>query len=392
MTETPEGTQHVAKAPARRRGRGEGGVRKRGDGRWEGSIDLGSTGSGRKRKLVYAKTKQELTLKMRQAQRALDDGVPLGDGRLTVRAFLDAWVTTILPGTVGPATLDNYRRISRLHLLPALGRIALAKLQPSDVERLLSEKKAAGYSANTIRLIRSTLRRALGHAERRGLVVRNAAGLVDGPRIPKTTRRAMTLEEIHRFLDAAEPDRLAGLWALLAETGLRIGEALALTWDGIDFEAATLTVTQTFARDGGRLVLSAPKTASGRRSMGLSPGLLEALKSHRTRQRRERLAAGPSWGECGLVFVTERGTHLDPSNVRHRYDAVLAAAGLGHWTMHELRHTAASLMLSKGVPLHVVSERLGHAGIAITKDVYGHLVADDDRRATEAMSRALYGR
>jgi integrase len=122
----------------------------------------------------------------------------------------------------------------------------------------------------------------------------------------------------------------------------------------------------------------------------ITPALDGLLRAHRARQAQERLAAGPAWADTDLVFTTKTGTPIDPDNFAHYFHRLCARAGLGHWTPHELRHSAASIMLAQGTPLWVVSEVLGHASLAITKDVYGHLVGDEKRDATRAITDVLF--
>ena len=165
----------------RRRAPGEGAVFERLDGRWEARLEVRETDGRRRRKSFYGRTQSEALAKLRQAQRQLDDGLPIVNERLTTGEYLEHWSSVTMPPLLRPATADSYAAFVRLHLVPALGKIPLAKLAPEDVERLLATKQQDGLSPNTVRLIRSTLRRALGMAERRGLVVRNVATLVDGP-------------------------------------------------------------------------------------------------------------------------------------------------------------------------------------------------------------------
>ena len=169
-------------------------------------------------------------------------------------------------------------------------------------------------------------------------------------------------------------------------------ETLGASWEDIDFDRATLTVRHALParRKGEGLVLTAPKTAGSRRTLHLPAPVVEALRAHRARQGAERLAMGPSWTDTGLVFTTTIGTPIDPRNFYRSTSALAQRAGLGHWHPHELRHSAASILLAQGVPLEVVSEVLGHASIRMTKDVYGHLIGSQKRDAAEAMSRALW--
>jgi integrase len=179
--------------------------------------------------------------------------------------------------------------------------------------------------------------------------------------------------------------------------GLRRGEALGLQWRALDWDEATLKVTHGVKRvqdRGGvdrrtRLVVGELKTARSRRTLFLTPKLVELMRRHRALQAEDRMAVGEAWEDHGLMFPSEVGTPLDPDNVSHLFSRICRRSGLGHWHLHELRHSGASLMLAQGTDLYVVSEVLGHSSVAITKDVYGHLVEGQKRAAAQLMSAAL---
>ena len=182
--------------------------------------------------------------------------------------------------------------------------------------------------------------------------------------------------------------------------GMRRGEVLGLRWSALDWEAGTLGVTHGVKRIKNRdstlkrrtrLVVSELKTPKSGRTLALTREIVARLREHRAQQAEARIAAGELWQEHGLVFTSEVGTPVDPDNFSHAFSRLCESAGLGHWHPHELRHSGASLMLAQGTPLHVVSEVLGHASIAITKDVYGHLVEGDERDAAESMTGVLFG-
>ena len=374
-----------------RRGHGEGGIRKRSDGRWQGTIELGWIDGKRGRKFVYARTRAEVVDKLRQSKTALASGLPVVDERLTVEKWLEHWLDNVLPGSVKETTAANYSNLARRHLIPALGKHRLARLDVRHVEELLATMAREDYAPNTIRLVRSVLRRSMGHAERQGLIVRNVAALAQGPRIPRGEARALAVGEVRALLTKAKGDRHEVAFVLLVETGMRLGELLGLRWEDVDVDGRQLQIRQTLSSLGGRIILSEPKTATSRRLYELSPQAIDALKVHRARQAAERLAAGSAWAASGHVIATEIGTPVDPSNFRRRFATISKAAGIQKCHPHELRHTAASLMLSRGVPLHIVADVLGHSSISVTKDVYGHLVAGERRFATDAISTAIYG-
>lgn len=384
----------------RRRGHGEDSVYQDGD-RWRGAISLGYGPDGRRiRKKVSGRTKAEVLEKLRELRKQLDAGMPAPDGKLTVGAFLDRWLRHNLPGHVADSTLDDYADMVRLHLAPALGRKVLSKLTVADVDALWAAKREQGYSPNSIRIMRAVLRKALGQAEREGLVARNVAALSTPPRIGQPEGRALTREQAQRLLAELRGHDFDALVTLMLAFGLRRGEALGLHWSALDWEAGTLGVTHAVkrvkVRDGRsgrrtRLVVSELKTRRSRRTLYLTPELVEILREHRARQAKRRMALGAAWQDHGLIFPSRVGTPMDPDNFSHTFSRLCRRAGLGHWHPHELRHSGASLMLAQGTPLHVVSEVLGHSSIAITKDVYGHLVEGEKRAAARSMTEALLG-
>lgn len=384
-----------------RRGWGEDSIYKDGD-RWRGAISLGRTPDGRRRRIkVSGATKAEVIAKLKEVHRALDAGAESPTKRLTVGAFLDRWVEN-LPGRVDQSTADDYADTVRLHLKPALGSKLLTKLSVSEVDTLWTAKRKAGYAANSIRIMRTVLRSALHQAEKEGLLVRNVAALSDPPKLDQPEGRSLTLAEARQLLDAAAGDRLEAAYAVTLTFGLRRGETLGLSWSDIDFDASLVHIRRQLRRERlpveqqqalGRktqLVLRDLKTRRSRRTLHLTQALDAILRSHRARQNEQRLAAGPAWVESGLVFTTRKGTPIDPDNFARYFHRLCERAGLGHWTPHELRHSAASIMLAQGAPLRVVSEVLGHASIAITKDIYGHLIGDEKAQATEAIAEVLF--
>jgi len=221
-----------------------------------------------------------------------------------------------------------------------------------------------------------------------------------GARIRANEGRTLTVEQARELLEAAAGYRFETAVVLALAHGMRRGEVLGLHWSALDWEAGTLRVTHGVKRvkdrdaSSGRrtrLVVSELKTPKSRRTLTLTPQLVPRFRQHRVRQAEAQMAAGPLWQDHGLIFASEVGTPMDPDNFSHSFARLCERAGLGHWHPHELRHSGASLMLAQGTPLHVVSEVLGHASIAITKDVYGHLLEGDKRAAAESMSRALFG-
>lgn len=370
----------------RRRGHGEGSVYQRADGRWVAAVRLPDGA----RRYFYARTQREAIDKLRAAQRAVDDGLPLGDGRLTVERFLQVWLESVR-GAIRPSTYGVYELAAR-RLIPHIGRIKLAALAPADVQRAYAALQAQGLATSTVGQMHTVLRIALKQAVRWGLVGRNVTDLVRAPRPERREMRTITAEQLDALFAATKDDRYHALWVLLATTGLRLGEALGLRWDDVDLASGRLTVVRALQRQRGRgMQFVEPKSAASRRTVFLSQVAVAALRAHRSRQLEERLAAGPEWQETGLVFTTFRGTPLDAPWVCRRFHQALACAGLPPVRLHDLRHTAATLLLAGGTHPKVVQEMLGHSSVAITLGTYSHTVPAMHRQAA-AHFDALFAR
>jgi hypothetical protein len=236
--------------PARRprRGHGEDSIYKDGD-RWRGAVSLGYGANGKRlRKKVSGETRDEVARKLRQLREQLDAGLPPPDDRLSVSDFLYRWLSVNLPGHLAPSTLDDYADTVRLHLRPALGRKKLTKLTVSDCDSLWKAKRDQGYSTNSVRIMRTVLRTALGQAEREGLVVRNVAALSAAPRVVAKEGRTLTAQQARTLLAAVRGERKETLVTIMLAYGLRRGEALGLHWDRLDWTAGTLLVSHSVKR------------------------------------------------------------------------------------------------------------------------------------------------
>jgi integrase len=257
--------------------------------------------------VVKASTKWEVLARLEQVRKHASEGV-VPDRATTVAAYLAWWLDNAC-GQLKPATLANYRITVSRHVKPYLGAVRLAQLSPAHVRTMLTGLESAGYSANTRRLARSVLRRALGLAERAGLVARNVAALTDGPSVAGTRLDdALDAAQAARVLEVASGDRLVALAALVLTLGLRRGEALGLRWTDVDLDAKTLTVGRTLARVPGQgLVTTSPKTATGARTVPLVGNTATVLREHRRRQAEDHLRAGPAWRENGWVSTTALG-------------------------------------------------------------------------------------
>jgi integrase len=330
---------------------------------------------GRRRHLRAA-TEAEARAKCNELLATVAAGEPVKRGTApSVATQLEWWSEYVLPARkLAPATVEQYRWALGL-LTEGLGRARLRSLTPEHVERFLGKLAKDGYSANSVRLVRTTLSQVLTEALKRGHVERNAAALAHLPATaaPPAERDALSADEAHRLLAAAAGDRLAAYWTLALTTGARRGELLGLAWDDVDLDAGTVTIRQALRRGAkGGYELGPTKTTASVRTVRLGPSARTALKGHRAAQRTERMAAGPRWRESGLVFTTTVGTHLDPNTIRHRWDALCKAVGIEGRVPHELRHTAGSLAVDAGVALTEVADQLGHADVNMLARTYRH--------------------
>lgn len=246
-----------------RHGKGEGSIYRRRDGRYVAAITLQSG----HRRYFYGRTRREAYSKYLKARRNLEDGLPLAPERLKVGEYLIRWLEDSVKPTVRPYTLASYATLVRRHIVPELGNLRLGSLTPQDIQGFLNKKREAGLSPRSVQYIHAVLRRALGQAERWGLVPRNVARLVSPPRVPKAEIQPLTPAEAKRFLAAVREDRLEALYTVALAVGLRQGEALGLRWQDVNLAAGTLSVRVSLQREANRYVLAETKTDRSRRTV-----------------------------------------------------------------------------------------------------------------------------
>jgi integrase len=378
----------------RRRGHGEGGIYQReSDGQWCASVDLGFINGKRKRKVIYGKTRKEVADKLKALHRDQAAGVNIAPAQQTVKAFLENWLEQTVKRFNRPRTYDKYAADVRHHIIPSIGQHQIAKLSPDHVQLMLNTLTSKDLSANTVRNVRAVLRKALNQAMRRGYVARNVATLVELPRPGAFTIAPLDQEQARRLLNAVAGHRLEALYRVALSLGLRRGEVCGLRWQDVDFNAATITVNGSLQRYGGKLHWTAPKTAGSVRTLAVPPVLLRVLREHQTRQDEEKQLLADDWLESGLVFVSQRGTPLEPGNVVRHFKTVLRKAGLPEATrFHDLRHSCATLLIAQGVHLSVIKDILGHTQISTTADIYGHVLPELQREATAKLDVLLSDR
>jgi integrase len=372
-----------------RRGNGEGTISRRKDGRWEGRYYV-PTEDGPKRKVIYGKTRAEVSEKLTKALSDRANGIVYDNENITIGEYLDVWLKRSVYGSVRQSTYDRDTNLVNNHIKPVLGSLKLKKLNSAHVQNFYRNRLDTGLSASTVRKIHDILRRGLAEAVDWHLTQRNVADVVKPPRpVPKEIV-ALSTDETRRLLDAAAEDRLEALYVLAVHTGMRQGEMLALRWQDVDIENAVLSVRRTLTRKGGKIAFGEPKTKKSRRSIRLTPQAVDALRAHLERQLRDMEILGDHYQDQGLIFTTDTGAPINPSNLRQRsFTPLLKRAGLPHMRFHDLRHTCATLLLSRGVHPKFVQELLGHATIAITLDTYSHVMPSMGDATAKAMEDAL---
>jgi integrase len=377
-----------------RRSAGEGAIYDTADGRLRGSVLLDLPDGGQKRVYVSGRTRAEVVRKLDAKRKESSAGAVTGE---TLGEYLARWIVACKP-RLRPSTHTEYARHVAQYWA-ALARTPLTRLKPLDVEQRLGQLLEQGLSPQTVRHARSTLRRALNDAIREGILNRNAAALARPPRVTGREMRALSPAEAGRLLSATAEDPAGPLYAVALGTGCRLGELLGLSWNDVAADGASIVVRRSLAAvdiadDAGKRhrtwSLAEPKTDKSRRTVMLPAVAIEALRRQKARQAAARLAAGTAWQDRhNLIFTDALGRPARPDAVSGDFRATVDRLGLPHVRFHDLRHSAATLMLSQGVPLKVVSETLGHSSIAITADVYQHVTPDLRREAAEALNRAL---
>lgn len=342
----------------------------RSTGDWRGAITLAD---GTRRR-VRGRTRADVRAKVDVLRSRQAVGLPVGSTD-SLDGFATWWLDTLdakaASGMKSTNTVDNSRWAMEKWILPALGSRRLVDLDPENVEGLLARMATADMSRSSLIRVRSVLGQALDTAQRRGKVARNVARLAEMPATTApTARRSLTTEQAAQLLDAARGDRLEALYLTALMLGLRPGEVTGLRW--ADLSGTRLNIEASLKNERGKLQLGPTKTPRSRRSLRVPPPVASALKAHLRRQKTERLAAGPEWIDTGLIFTTPFGTPIDPSNLRHSFAKLTDDAGLGHWTLNELRHSAASLLSAAGVPLEVIADMLGHTSTRMLEQHYRH--------------------
>jgi integrase len=364
-----------------RRGHGEGAIfwresRKR----WIAELKI----ENGKSKYFSGKTYAEAQRRLKQAQMEQQQGKLASGPKQSVKQFLEHWLENVHKTNIRVNSYRIYRQLFDNHILPTLGHHQLQKLSPQHIDELYAVKRKEQYAAETIRAMHRLLHRALQDAVRWNLVATNVCDKVTPPRLVKFESHVLTGEQIKQLLEVAKGSRIEVLLILALTSGMRVGEMIALRWADIDFQDGSLQVRHTVSRIGKRfqeqgIVENDPKTESSKRKIVLPRFVLEALKKHREEQAEIRAKAGAAWQERDIVFSNYFGGFVERAHISTWLKQLLKQAGLPELRIHDLRHSAATVLLKMNVNPKQVQELLGHSSIVITMDRYSHVMPDMQR-------------
>jgi integrase len=394
-----------------RRGKGEGSIYRREDGRWAASVDLGFVDGRRTRKTFYGGTRKAVSDKLKGALgRQQAGGLVRTNDVITVETYLDRWLSSV---SVRPKTKRQYEQIVRLYLKPAIGPVRLTRLEPDQVRSLVVGLEQRGLSARTATLARDVLRIALGQAVSDQLLARNVASLVRRPKGRRREGATLSSDEARALLDALDGKRLETVITCGLALGLRLGEVLGLQWADVELKAGRLQVRHALQTVGKKRELVGLKSRESRRTLALPAVVVRTLERHKAVQAARRLAAGADWQRSDFVFTTRTGRPLEGTLVTRDLKRILARTWIGgrdeceharvreracldcgamHLpvvSFHALRHSCASLLLAAGVPIRDVSELLGHSDIRLTLSSYAHVLHENRAKLAGTIDRVF---
>ncbi len=378
----------------------KGHIKQRSKGSWTIVVDAGKdqeTGKRRQQWHTIKGTKRDAQRALREMLTAVETGTYVKPSKLSLGEWLSQWLDSYVSMHTTPRTQESYRYIIKTHLLPALGSIPLNQLQPQHIMShygsALSKGRVdgkGGLSARSVLYQHRILSEALSHAVKMGHAARNVAEAVEPPRPDRATVSTLSRADIDRFLDSARNTPYYVFYSTLLYTGLRRGELLALKWRNLDLDRGMLHVVESAYKLGnGEYVVKEPKTPHSRRAVALPPSLTELLKYYREQQTDAMAKLGTSLTEDRFVFTGPDGEPLDPNLVSRGFGKMIKNAGLPHIRLHDLRHTHATMMLEAGIHPKVVSERLGHASVGITLDIYSHVLPGLQEAAADRFDRMI---
>lgn len=346
------------------------------------------TGKTKQKWISGFATKAEAISARDKARTDARTGIFVSPTKITVQDHFEAW-WTIKSQKVKPTTADNYRQILDRYILPNLGSMALKDLTPVLIERMLLDLNK-DHSESTVRLVSIVLAQGLDRAIKDHLLAINPAKGIERPKGKKKSVTPYTSSELKELLKALENHRLFAFFRLLAYSGARRGEILALKWSDLEFDKGTLSISKNRTRIGRSVIeQDSTKGGDGKRTVQIDSETLRILKKHRTDQIEERMKAGSAWQEQNYIFTQVTGEPLDPSTPYQLFKKVAKKIGLRSESLHSIRHLHATELLNSGVSVHLVKDRLGHSDISTTLRIYAHIRPEQKQEVADLFARAI---
>jgi integrase len=360
-----------------------GHVRRRGKSSWELKYDAGQDPRTRRRLTRYSSfkgTKRAAELELTRLISEHNAGASVDPSKISVREFLERWDREHAAMNCTPKTLERYRQLVRIQVVPHIGNVAVQKLRPAHLTGLYATLPTAGLSARTVGHVHRLLHHALKHAGTWGVAQQNVAALVNPPKVTAEEIMILTQEQIGQLLRRLEGRTLRPIVSLALASGARRGELLALRVKDFNPGTGTIRIERSLEQTKAGLRFKSPKTRNGRRTIALPPSIVAELKGHLLKLRERRLSLGLGREpEDALLFPRWDGGIRTPHWFTQKFAQVMAAMKIAGVTLHSLRHTHASQLIAEGLDVLTISRRLGHASPTITLSVYGHLFKEHRR-------------
>jgi integrase len=350
---------------------------------YETTVGKDENGKRKREKVRGFKTKKEAEAALRKREYEISRGSYVEPSKMLYKEVLEDWLND-KKHSVKEQTLEGYKLMADLHIIPALGSTPVQKITAQTLQKFVTNLIDKGKSPSYVKKILAVISGSLKRAERWELIPKNPSALIDKPRISKKELTVWDKHEVEQFLKVAKNDRLYIAFLLAIMTGMRQGEILGLRWKDIDFENGVISIQQTLSHDGKKFLTEA-KTKSSIRSVILPKDVLKALRKHRALIQQEKLFA-EKYTDLDLVVCTSNGTQVNPSNLRRTFIRLQGQAGVTQIRFHDLRHTHATLLMQLGTNPKVVAERLGHSTTRMTLDTYTHYLPTMQEEAVEKLN------
>ena len=370
-----------------------GSIRQRSKGTWQLRYDAPPDGTGKRRFVseTVKGSKKEAEKVLRERLAVAESGGYVSRRKETLGRFMESWLTDYAATHTTPKTMMGYKGNVSRYIIPFLGGVTIQSLTPRHVQRLHRWMLDKGLSNQSVLHVHRVLSEALKHAVAWGIITKNPAASVSPPRPEPKEVAVWDMESIRKFMQVSQENPFRDAFMLALYTGMRRSEIAGLRWEGVDFPASTIRVTETLQRVTGHgLIAGQPKSKTSRRALDIGQPAVDLLHTVRGRQLALQAELGDLYqNAAGYVFTNEMGKPIDSDRLSREFRKMVRTTGLPPATLHSLRHCHASLMLADGASIKTIAERLGHSNPALTLSVYSHLLPGIQKQAVEAFHKRL---